>query len=177
MSFVVRSSQSLQELAGPIKAAISSVSANVPIFRMKPLESLVHSAMAQRRFTLLLVAAFAGVAVLLAALGLYGVVAYSVRQRTREIGVRMALGAAPARIVEMVARESAWMLGVGALAGVLGALAMNRLLAHFLFGVGPADPWSFLAAGVVLVVAAALATALPLWRATRVDAGVALAAE
>jgi len=177
MSFVVHSSRSLPDLAGPIKTAISSVNANVPIFRMGPLDTLVHSAMAQRRFTLLLVAAFAGVAVLLAALGLYGVVAYSVRQRTREIGVRMALGAAPAKIVEMVARESVWMVGVGAAAGVIGALTMNRLLANFLFGVGPTDPWSFLAAGVVLVVAAALATALPLWRATRVDAGVALAAE
>jgi ABC-type antimicrobial peptide transport system permease subunit len=104
-------------------------------------------------------------------------VAYTVRQRTREIGVRMALGADPGRIVTMVARESGWMLGIGLLAGAVGALITARLLASFLVGIGPADPTAFGTAGLVLAMAAAVATVVPVRRATRVDAALALAAE
>jgi ABC-type antimicrobial peptide transport system permease subunit len=109
--------------------------------------------------------------------GLYGVVAYSVRQRTKEIGVRMAIGADAGRIARLVASESVRMVGFGLAAGLLGALATARLLSGFLYGVQPADPAAILAAALVLAAAAALATLLPVRRATRVDPVIALAAE
>ena len=116
-------------------------------------------------------------ALLLAGLGLYGVLAYAVTHRTREIGVRMALGARPIQALALVARESAAVVGVGLLLGCAGALAAARTFAGLLFGVGPADPLSLVAAVLVLAAVALLATLLPARRAARVDPAVALRAE
>ena len=177
MSFVVRSSVPYVQMSRAAGSAVGAVDAQVPIFGMTPYESLLSASVAQRRFSLALVATFALLALVLAAVGLYGVVAYSVRQRTKEIGVRMAIGADAVRIARLVASESARMVGIGLALGLVGALVVARLLASFLYGVGPADPLALAGAGLVLAAAAALATVFPVRRATRVDPVIALAAE
>jgi ABC-type antimicrobial peptide transport system permease subunit len=138
---------------------------------------MLSASVAQRRFSLVLVATFAFIAVVLAAVGLYGVVAYSVRQRTKEIGVRMAVGADARGIARLVAGESLRMVGVGLGAGLVGALAAARLLAAYLYGVGPADPLALAGGAFSLALAAALATVVPVRRATQVDPVVALGTE
>lgn len=177
MTYVVRSSAPFAETSRQVAAALGSVDAGVPVFAVRPYESFLSASVAERRFSLVLVATFAFLALLLAAVGLYGVVAYSVRQRTKEIGVRMAIGADAARIARLVASESVRMVGFGLAVGLLGALATARLLSGFLYGVQPADPAAILAAALVLAAAAVLATLLPVRRATRVDPVIALAAE
>jgi predicted permease len=177
MSYVVRSAAPFADTSRRVAAALGSVDAAVPAFAIRPYESFLSASVADRRFSLVLVAAFAFLALVLAAVGLYGVVAYSVRQRTKEIGVRMAIGADAGRIARLVASESVRMVGFGLAAGLLGALATARLLSGFLYGVQPADPAAILAAALVLAAAAGLATLLPVRRATRVDPVIALAAE
>jgi len=177
MTYVVRSAAPFAEASRRAATALQGVDANVPIFALRPYESLLTASVSERRFSLVLVATFALLALVLAAVGLYGVVAYSVRQRTKEIGVRMAIGADPASIARLVASESVRMVGFGLVLGLLGALATARLLAGFLYGIQPADPPAILAAAVVLSLAAVLATLLPVRRATRVDPVIALAAE
>ena len=177
MSYVVRSAAPTAEVSRRLVAALQSVEAGVPIFAVRPLESFLSASVAERRFTLVLVGVFAFLALLLAAVGLYGVIAYSVRQRTKEIGVRMAIGADATRIARLVASESVRMVALGLAVGLVGALATARLLASFLYGVQPADPLAIVAAAGVLSAAAVLATLLPVRRATRVDPVIALAAE
>jgi putative ABC transport system permease protein len=137
----------------------------------------LSSSLAHRRFALLLVEAFAALSLLLSAIGLYGVMAYSVAQRTQEIGVRVALGAGPAQVLGLIARESGALLGVGLSLGAFGALGATRLLSGLLFGIGTADPAAFAGAAALLALAAALATWVPARRATGVDPVVALRAE
>jgi len=177
MTYVFRSAAPFAETSRRVASALGSVDAGVPVFALRPYESLLSASVAERRFSLVLVATFAFLALVLAAVGLYGVVAYSVRQRTKEIGVRMAIGADAGRIARLVASESVRMVGFGLVAGLLGALATARLLSGFLYGVQPADPAAILAAALVLAAAAVLATLLPVRRATRVDPVIALAAE
>jgi predicted permease len=177
MTYVVRSAAPVAETSRGLAAALGAVDAGVPVFALRPFESFLSASVAERRFTLVLVASFAFLALILAVVGLYGVVAYSVRQRTKEIGVRMAIGADASRIARLVASESFGMVGFGLAVGLLGALATARLLAGFLYGVQPADPAAMVAAAAVLSAAAVLATLLPVRRATRVDPVIALAAE
>jgi len=125
----------------------------------------------------MLSAAFAALALTLAAVGLYGVLAYVVSQRTTEIGVRMALGATTSEVFRLVIGEGLRLTAVGLLFGVAGSIAVGRLLTTMLFGVGPADPRVFAGTAAVLVAAAALACVIPARRATRVDPMVALRAE
>lgn len=173
LSYVVRSSAPYLQISRAIATAFSGVDSQVPTFGMRPYESLLAASVAERRFSLVLVATFALLSLVLAAVGLYGVVAYSVRQRTKEIGVRMAIGADAGRIARLVAGESARMVGIGLGIGLVGALATARLLAGFHYGVGPADPLALTGAALVLT----LAALVPVRRATRVDPVVALGAE
>jgi len=138
---------------------------------------MLAASLGQRSFALKLVHGFAALALMLAGLGLYGVLAYTVSQRTREIGVRMALGARPAQALALVARESAAVVGVGLLLGLVGALATARFFAGLPFAVGPADPPALAAAMLVLGAVAAAATLIPARRAAQVDPAVALRAE
>jgi len=177
MTYVVRSAAPMPEVSRRFVSALQSVDAGVPVFAVRPYESFLSASVAERRFTLVLVGTFAFLALLLAAVGLYGVIAYSVRQRTKEIGVRMAIGADAARIARLVASESVRMVAFGLAVGLLGALGTARLLSGFLYGVQPADPVAIVAAAGVLSAAAVLATLLPVRRATRVDPVIALAAE
>ncbi len=121
-----------------------------------------------------MLAAFAAFALALAAIGLYGVLAYLVTQSTRDIGVRVALGARPGDIIGMVVRHGMELVAIGVVAGLIGALALTRVMASMLFGISTMDAVTFLAVPVVLVVVACAATVIPAWRATHVDPIVAL---
>jgi len=132
---------------------------------------------AERRLTMILVAAFAALALALGAVGVYGVVAYTVARRTREIGVRMALGASARDVLAMVLREGGTLTGVGVALGVAGALASSRVLAGFLYGVTPTDAAVFVSVPAVLAIVALGACVVPALRAARVDPVTALRSE
>jgi len=150
------------------------VDANVASADVRETGYYVEGAMASRRFSLQLLAAFAGVGLLMAAVGIYGVVAYTVAQRTRETGVRIALGAGVADIVSLVLREGVSRTAVGIALGAAGALAAGRWLRSLLYGVTATDPAVYAGVVAVLVAVTLAACLLPAWRAARVDPLVAL---
>jgi putative ABC transport system permease protein len=177
MTVVLRSSAPARDALRDAVRAVATIDPSLPAYRTQPISSVLAASLAQRAFSLALLHGFAVLALLLAGLGLYGVLAYSVFQRTREVGVRMALGARRAQVILLVARESAAMVGSGLVLGCAGALASARVFAGLLFGIGPTDPLSLGAAIVTLAAVAAAATLLPAWRAACVDPAVALRAE
>jgi putative ABC transport system permease protein len=142
-----------------------------------PLSRIVSNSMAAPRFYAAALGAFAGVALVLAAIGLYGLLAYSVAQRTREIGVRMALGAQRGGILALVLGQGALLAGIGVVAGLAGAFAVTRYLSSLLFGITPLDPATFVAVALVFAGVALLASYVPARRATGVDPIVALRSE
>jgi ABC-type antimicrobial peptide transport system permease subunit len=153
---------------------VRALDANQPFADPKPLDAYLGQSVVQRRFSLTLLSIFSSLALVLAALGIYGVLAYSVAQRTREIGVRMALGARDGIVARMVVREGLGMVGLGLAIGVAGALAVTRVMASLLFDLSPTDPLTFVGVTVVLGAVAVLASYLPARRAARVDPIVAL---
>jgi len=160
-----------------IQQAVAAVNGNLPASNMKTLEAVYRRSLARTSFTLLLLAVAGGMALVLGVIGIYGVISYSVAQRTREVGIRLALGAPLREVTRMFVRQGLSMSGVGALCGLAGALAVTRLMKSMLFEVSPADPATFAAASVGLVTAAILGSYLPARRATRVDPVEALRAE
>jgi len=164
-------------LAPDARAAIRALDPIVPIYEVSPLSSLVRRSAAQRVFVARVLSAFAAVAVLLAAVGLYGLVAYSVAERTREVGVRVALGATRANVVRLVLSSAVTTIGAGVAAGLLGAAAGARFLATLIFGVSPLDPWTMASAAVLLTFVALLAHWIPIRRALAIDPARALRAE
>jgi putative ABC transport system permease protein len=177
LTLVLRSNAPPREALRDAVQAIASIDPALPAYRTQPIASALKASLAQRAFSLKVLDGFALLALLLASLGLYGVLAYSVAQRTREVGVRMALGARPSQAVVLIARESAAMVGLGLVAGCGLALISARLFAGLLYGVGASDPLSLIAAAGTLALVAAAATLLPARRAARVDPAVALRAE
>jgi putative ABC transport system permease protein len=169
MNLVVRTQGDPAALAPALRAAVWSVDPDVPISNLRTMTSVVSASLAQNRFRTLLLGAFAGVALLLAALGLYGVLSQLVGRRTHELGVRMALGADRTRLMRWVLRYGMMLAGVGLLFGLAGAAAASQLARGVLFGVQPLDPFTYLATSFCLVIVALAAAALPAWRATRVD--------
>jgi putative ABC transport system permease protein len=164
-------------VASVLRAAARSVDPTQPITRLATMEQVVIESTAQRRLALVLFAAFAVLAAVLSGAGIYGVLATRVAERTREIGVRTALGATPRDILGLVARQAAWMVGLGALCGAAGALVLTRFLGSLLYGVEATDPLTFGAVLVVLAMVAMVACAAPVLRALRVDPVRALRAE
>jgi putative ABC transport system permease protein len=152
-----------------VRQAIHAVDAQQPIAEVRTLDSALSETVAQPRFFTLLLTIFGSVAVFLAALGLYGVVAYSVTRRQTEIGIRMALGARARDVVGMVVRNSVWPTAAGILAGAFAALLLGRAMASMLFEVRPADPMTFAAAGLLLASVAVVASWLPARRASRIE--------
>lgn len=152
-----------------VEAAIHAVDPGLPIAKVATLQTLVDGSMAQPRFAMLLLSAFGVVSLILAATGMYGVISYSVAQRTREIGVRMALGARPRDVFRMMLTQGARLVGLGVGAGLAGAFAAARLMAGFLYGVQATDPLTFAGVAVLLAAIAMLACYLPARKATRVD--------
>ncbi|HZB25520.1 MAG TPA: FtsX-like permease family protein, partial [Vicinamibacterales bacterium] len=163
--------------ASAIRAAVSAVHPSLTAANVRPMQEIVAGTVAEPRFQTLLVASFAGLALVLAGIGIYGVVAYSVAQRAHEIGIRMALGARSSQVMGLVLREGVLMAGAGVLVGLAGAAAATRLMASLLVGVAPRDPLAFAAAAVVLLILAALASYVPGRRAVRVDPVTALRSE
>lgn len=164
-------------LGGAIRGALRELDAAVPVYDIATLSSLVDKASAQRKFVARLLTGFAAVAVFLAALGLYGVVAYGVSQRTRELGVRLALGASVSNVVRLVLASGLRLVAIGLAAGVAAAAASTHLLGALIFGVGPLDPVSFAGAALLLAVVALIAHWVPVRRALRIDPARALRAE
>jgi predicted permease len=177
MSLIARTDGDPRGLVEPIRKAIKEIDPELPLANVRPLETVVAAALSTRRMTLWLVGAFGVTALLLAVVGVYGVMAQAVGQRRQEFGVRQALGATPADILRLVFSSAAGMTVGGLLAGVLLAVGSTRLLMSLLYGVTPLDPATFAAVGAVLVAAAAGAIYLPARRATRVSAVVALRAD
>jgi putative ABC transport system permease protein len=171
---VARTEGDPAQLAGPARDVLRSLDRGLPAISVNPLAAVVSDSVAQRRFSMLLLTVFAGIAVFLAAVGLYGVVAYSVSQRTQEIGVRMAIGAQRGDVVRMIVGGGMKLALVGVAIGLAGALALTQLVAAMLFQVTPFDPPSYGATTIVLLGVAALACYVPARRAMRVDPIVAL---
>jgi putative ABC transport system permease protein len=177
MSLVVRARGDAASLVPAIRSAIWSVDKDQPIVRVATMQTLVTASEAQRRFAMIIFEAFAVVALLLAATGLYGVLAGSVTERTREIGVRVALGATPALILWLVVRQGVGLALVGVAGGMLGAVAASRALISLLFGISPLDPSTYVEASILLVGISVIACWLPAWRAAQVDPAITLRAE
>ena len=164
-------------LAAPARAALREIDPAVPVYAVATLSSLIEQSAAQRLFVMRLLAGFALVAVLLAAVGLYGVVSYGVAQRTREVGVRVALGAQRRDVLKLVLSSGLSLVGIGVAVGLAVACLVTRFLGTLVFGVSPVDPATFAAATVVLTFVALLAHWVPIRRALRIDPASALRAE
>jgi len=177
MSVVVRAREDPLRLARAIERAVWSLDPNLAVHDVTTLEQALSVSLAQRRFTMILLACFAGMALLLAAVGVYGVVGYSVSRRTREIGLRLALGAEPRRMLALVTGQVLRLSLAGVLAGTAGAAGLTRFLESQLYGVGATDAVTFAAVAAGLLLAALLAGYLPARRATRIDPAVALRSE
>ncbi len=173
-TFLARTSADPARLTASIREAVRAVDPSQPVGQIRLLHDLVESSLAPRRFVLTVLGVFAGMALLLAVIGLYGVISYAVTQRTQEMGVRMALGAQPAEILRMVLGQGMRLACAGAAIGLLVSMVSSRLLRNQLFRVSPFDPLTFVVMAGVLIAAAALASGIPARRATRVDPMVAL---
>jgi ABC-type antimicrobial peptide transport system permease subunit len=160
-----------------VRRAIWSVNPEVPLADVRTVEQIYDKSLARTSFALVMLAIAGSMALLLGVLGIYGVISYSVLQRTREIGIRMALGAQQRAVRQMFIRHGLALTGVGVLCGVVAALAEMRLLRALLFEVSPFDPLTYCVVSVVLVIAAYLASYLPARRATGIDPVEALRAE
>ncbi|HET9802687.1 MAG TPA: FtsX-like permease family protein, partial [Candidatus Acidoferrum sp.] len=177
MSLFVRADGNAMALADSVRDRIHAVEPNQPVQNIQNVADLVSQSVATRRYTLVLVSAFAAVGLLLAAVGVYGVISYVISQRAREFGIRIALGATRARVVSHVLRRSAILTAFGSVAGIVGALLLTRSLSSLLFEVSPLDLFSFSAAVVLLAFVSIGASLLPAWRAARVDPIVAMQSE
>jgi putative ABC transport system permease protein len=164
-------------VASIARSEVKSIDPDMPIDRIVPLRDLLHESMAEPRFRTLLLAAFASMAVVLAAVGIYGLISFSVVQRTREIGIRVALGAQPSQVVMPVVREGMTLALAGISLGAIGSLAATRVLRTFLFDVRPGDVMTHLTVALLLLAVALLATYIPSRRAAHVDPITALRAE
>ena len=173
-TLVVRTPGDPTSLADPVRRVVQEIDPNQPIRTLQPLEALTAESIARERFFTVLFAIFGALALTLSAVGVYGVLAYAVRQRTQEIGVRMALGAGGGDVLRMVAGRGMKVVGVGVVLGTLAALALTRLLASQLYGIAPTDPLAFASAVAFLFGMAALAMYVPARRAMSVPPLVAL---
>ncbi|MGO8790799.1 MAG: ADOP family duplicated permease [Terriglobia bacterium] len=174
MTLVVRTTSDRLSLAGELRKVVSSLDPDVPVSEVQTLGTVVAKSMATPRSTMLLFAIFAALALGLGAVGIYGVISYSVVQRTPEIGIRLALGAQRRDVIRMVMRQGVRVAVLGVGIGMAGALALTRFLSTLLYGVQPADPLTFLVVSLILSGVALLASYIPARRATKVDPIVAL---
>jgi predicted permease len=171
---VARTSSDPEALTGAIVREIHAVQPVAAIFDIRTMQSRLYDSLARQRFSTLMLGAFAGFALLLAAVGVYGVMSWLVSQSTHDIGVRIALGAEPANILGLVVRQGMELAAIGVAAGLIGALALSRAIASLLFGVTATDPLTFTAVALILGLVAFTATVIPARRATSVDPMVAL---
>jgi len=175
--WVVRASGDPLPLASSIRAAMREVDPDLPVARLRSLEQVWNLSVAPQRFNLSLFGLFATLALLLAAVGIYGVMAYNVAQRTREIGIRVAMGAQRGGVVKLVLAQGARHAALGIILGLAGAFALTRLMVRLLYGVQPTDPVTFVGVTLILAIVALLACHIPARRAMRVDPIIALRSE
>jgi putative ABC transport system permease protein len=161
-------------IAGSLRAAVISMDQSLPVYALKPMTEYLRDSLSRRRFNMLLLSAFSGLALVLAAIGIYGVISYSVIQRTHEMGIRMALGAQRSDVLKLVLRQAMIVVLAGVVIGLLASWALTRLIKSLLFDVSVTDPLTFAGIAVVLVLVALLACLIPARRATKVDPLVAL---
>jgi putative ABC transport system permease protein len=174
MTLTIRTAGSPMALAGPLREQVRAIDPNIPVAEVRPLEDVVAQALGQPRFAMLLLISFALLALLLAAVGIYGVISHSVSEQRREIGIRMALGAASPRVLRMVLTEGLKLSLLGIGAGLVAAVLLTRLMATMVYEVGTLDPLTFFIVPALLISVAVAAAWVPGWRATRVDPIVAM---
>jgi putative ABC transport system permease protein len=174
LGIVLRGKGSAENLVSALQTSVHALDPQLPITRVRTMEQVMSQSIAPRRFYLILIVVFAVSAIVLAAVGLYGVVAYAVEQRRREIGIRISLGAARDDVMKLVLGWAFSLVTLGIIAGILGSVAVTRLLTGFLFGIQSTDPVTFLAVPLLLATIALLASYIPARRAMKVDPTVAL---
>jgi putative ABC transport system permease protein len=172
--FAIRTARTPTSIVSDLRGKVRQIDTDASLFNVATMEQLLANSMARPRMYAVLLGLFAGVAVIMAAVGIYGVMAYTVTQRTREIGIRMALGARRAEVMGLVLRQSVVLTAIGILLGLAGAAAVTRYLKGMLFGVTPLDPTTFVAVSLMFGLVATLASYVPARRATKVDPLVAL---
>jgi ABC-type antimicrobial peptide transport system permease subunit len=177
MRLVVRASADPEQLATAVTGKVHALDPELAVADIKPLDAYLGDALARRRFSMTLLAGFAGLALLLTGVGLYGVMAYSVVQRTRELGIRLALGESGDAVLRGVLQRGLALVAVGVLVGLVGAVAFTRVLAALLYDVSATDPMVFAVIIGVLAAVGILSSYVPARRATRVDPMVALRSE
>jgi putative ABC transport system permease protein len=174
LSHVVATALPPERILADVRATVSAMDPGLVVYRAAPMTEVVGRGTRREQFALVLMGAFAAISLLLSAVGLYGVLAYAVRQRTQEMGVRIALGATAADIRLTVLRQASFVLGVGLIAGTVGALVLGRWLTSLTFGISPSDRRILVAAAVVLTTTGLLAAWLPARRASRVAPTIAM---
>jgi putative ABC transport system permease protein len=174
MHIVLRTSLPVSALAQALERAVRAVDPSVPIVGLREMDAVFDESIGRTRLLAQLLGAFAGLALLLAVLGTYGVLSFMVAERRREIGIRVAIGATRGSIVALVTKQGLVIVSVGLAAGLAGALGLNRLLASLLFGVEPTDPGTLAVVTSTIAIVAALACGVPAWRASRLDPNVVL---
>jgi predicted permease len=177
MTLVLRSQGDPSSLSSAIKQELRRIDPDLPMYSVRTMAERVEESLARRRFSMLLLGLFAGIALALATIGIYGVMAYLVNQGTREIGIRMALGASQREILKLVVFQGMTLAVSGVAIGLGAALVFTRLMRSLLFGINPSDPMTFGAIALLLMVVALLATYIPAKRAAHVDPIVSLRAE
>jgi putative ABC transport system permease protein len=177
MSIAVRTTGDPLVMTRSVREALHTVDKDMPLSNIKTMDDLLESSLGQRRLSMILLGAFSAIALVLASLGIYGVLAYTVTQRSRELGIRMALGAARGRVLRLVIGQGMALAGIGIAIGLVGAFALTRLLASQLYSITATDPGTFALVAFLLAAIALVATLMPALRATRVDPVVALREE
>ncbi len=174
MQLVVRAALPPDNLAAELRTALRPVDPNLPVRQFQTFQDLVDKAVSPRRFLITLLGGFAAFALLLASLGIYAVISYSVNRRVQEIGIRMALGASPAELQRRVLLRTFGLAVLGLALGMAASRALSTTLASLLYGVTSGDPLTYAGVGGLLIVVAAAAGYIPAWRASRIDPMVAL---
>jgi ABC-type antimicrobial peptide transport system permease subunit len=178
VTFVIRSGRTgADSFLKEVRAAVWAVNANLPVAEVRTLGDVYGRSLARTSFTLVMLAIAATVALVLGLVGIYGVISYAVTQRTREVGIRVALGAQHAEVKWMFVRDGLVLAGVGVASGLAATFPLTRLMSSVLFGISPLDPATYVAVSLVLAAAASLASYVPAHRATAVDPAQALRAD
>jgi predicted permease len=176
-TLAVRTAMEPTAVTSSIRSVVSGIDPDLPFYMPRTMEDLIAESLVTRRTPMLLLMVFAGVALFLAAVGIYGVLAYTVTQRTRELGIRMALGSSPKQVFGLVVSQGAKVLGIGLVIGALGSLGLVQLIQALLYGVRPTDPGVLASVALLLAAVGIGACLLPARRATRIDPVVALSSE
>jgi putative ABC transport system permease protein len=174
MGLVIRTTGDPTTVAATLRREVQALDQDQPIYNVRTMDDVVMNSLGTRRVSMQLFAVFAIAALLLAAIGIYGVMAYTVTQRTQEIGIRMALGAQRNDVLGLVVRQGMTLAAIGVVAGLIGAFGLTRVMANLLFSVRPDDPLTFLAISFLLIAVAFLACYLPARRAAKLDPMIAL---